>query len=110
MSKENSAQGAQKNKLSTDAYKGVRDFYPAESAQLRYILNTWRQVAERWGYAEYQASILEPSDLYKAKGADNEELINEQTYTFTDRGEREVTLRPEMTPTVARMVAGKRRE
>ncbi|MES2203296.1 MAG: histidine--tRNA ligase [Patescibacteria group bacterium] len=97
-------------KLSTEPYKGVRDFYPAESAQLRYILNVWRTVAERWGYAEYKASILEPSDLYKAKGADNEELVKEQTYTFTDRGGREVTLRPEMTPTVARMVAGRRRE
>jgi histidyl-tRNA synthetase len=53
---------------------------------------------------------LEPSELYKSKGAANEEIVNEQTYSFTDRGEREVTLRPEMTPTVARMVAAKRRE
>src|SRR6185369_15658553 len=74
------------------------------------ILATWRSVAERFGYVEYGASILEPSDLYKAKGADNEELVNEQTYSFVDRGEREVTLRPEMTPTVARMVAARRRE
>lgn len=99
-----------KNKLSTEPYKGVRDFYPEDQALLNYIISTWRSTSERFGFVEYNASILEPSDLYKAKGADNEEIISEQTYTFTDRGEREVTLRPEMTPTVARMVAGKRRE
>jgi histidyl-tRNA synthetase len=59
---------------------------------------------------EYHASVLEPAELYKSKGAENEEMVNEQTYTFQDRGGREVTLRPEMTPTVARMVAAKRRE
>jgi histidyl-tRNA synthetase len=67
-------------------------------------------MVEKAGYVEYHASILEPAELYKAKGSDNEEIINDQSYTFTDRGGREVTLRPEMTPTVARMVAGKRRE
>src|SRR6185437_9109157 len=97
-------------KLGTEPYKGVRDFYPHEQALLNYIIATWRTQAERMGYVEYGASILEPSELYKAKGADNEELVGEQTYTFVDRGLREVTLRPEMTPTVARMVAGKRRE
>ena len=99
-----------KNKLSVEPYKGVRDFYPEDYAALSYIRDTWRQVAYKAGYAEYEASILEPSDLYKAKGAENEEMVSQQTYTFLDRGEREVTLRPEMTPTVARMVAGKRRE
>lgn len=97
-------------KLSTDSYKGVRDFYPEDMAVQRYIFETWAKTAESFGYERYDASILEPSDLYRAKGAENEEMINEQTYTFTDRGEREVTLRPEMTPTVARMVAKKRRE
>jgi len=99
-----------KNKLSVEPYKGVRDFYPEDYAAQKYIYDTWRRVAQRVGYVEYEASILEPSELYKAKGADNEEMVNDQTYTFVDRGEREVTLRPEMTPTVARMVAGKRRE
>lgn len=97
-------------KLGTDPYKGVRDFYPADQALLNYTLATWRAVCERMGYVEYGASILEPSELYKQKGVENEELVNEQTYTFVDRGQREVALRPEMTPTVARMVAGKRRE
>ncbi|MFT7644832.1 MAG: histidyl-tRNA synthetase [Candidatus Paceibacteria bacterium] len=98
------------DKLSTDSYKGVRDFYPEDMAVQRYIFDTWSKTAESFGFERYDASILEPSDLYKAKGAENEELVNEQTYTFTDRGSREVTLRPEMTPTVARMVAAKARE
>jgi len=97
-------------KLGTDSYKGVRDFYPEDMAIQRYIFDTWAKTAESFGFERYDASILEPSDLYKAKGAENEELVNEQTYTFTDRGDREVTLRPEMTPTVARMVAAKARE
>lgn len=98
------------NKLSTEAYKGTRDFYPADMAVQRYIFDVWAKTAELFGFERYDASILEPSELYKSKGAENEELVNEQTYTFIDRGDREVTLRPEMTPTVARMVAGKRRE
>lgn len=96
--------------LSTESYKGVRDFYPEDMAIQRYIFDTWSKTAESFGFERYDASILEPSELYKAKGAENEEMVNEQTYTFIDRGDREVTLRPEMTPTVARMVAGKRRE
>jgi histidyl-tRNA synthetase len=96
--------------LSTEAYKGVRDFYPEDMAIQRYIFGVWSETAESFGFERYDASVLEPSDLYKSKGAENEEMVNEQTYTFIDRGDREVTLRPEMTPTVARMVAGKRRE
>ncbi len=97
-------------KLSTDPYKGVRDFYPKDMAIQSYIFDTWRKTAESFGFERYDASILEPADLYKSKGAENEEIINEQSYTFTDRGEREVILRPEMTPTIARMIAGKHRE
>lgn len=97
-------------KLSTEAYKGTRDFYPEDMAIQRYIFDTWAKTAESFGFERYDASILEPSELYKSKGAENEEMVNEQTYTFIDRGDREVTLRPEMTPTVARMVAGRRRE
>ena len=99
-----------KGNLSTDAYKGVRDFYPEDMAVQRYIFDTWAKTAQSFGFERYDASLLEPSDLYRSKGAVNEEMVNEQTYTFIDRGEREVTLRPEMTPTVARMVAGKRHE
>jgi len=67
-----------------------------------------RETLSKWGYEEYNASPLERAELYEAKTS--EEIVNEQTYTFTDRGDRRVTLRPEMTPTLARMVAGKRRE
>jgi histidyl-tRNA synthetase len=95
-------------KLSTESYKGVRDFYPEDMAIQNHIFGIWRKCVEKYGYEEYTASVLEPAELYKAKSG--EEIVNEQTYTFIDRGEREVTLRPEMTPTVARMVAHKKRK
>ncbi len=101
---------SKKATLSTEPYKGVRDFYPEDQALLKHFMEVSRKASESFGYEEYGASVLEPAKLYKAKGAENEELVGEQTYTFLDRGEREVTLRPEMTPTVARMVAGKKRE
>lgn len=94
--------------LSTESYKGVRDFYPEDKFIQNYIFKKMREVVERYGYNEYDASVLEPAELYKAKSGS--ELVNEQTYTFIDRGEREVTLRPEMTPTVARMVAARQKE
>jgi len=95
-------------KISTEHYKGVRDFYPEEMYVQNYIFDIMSRVSESFGYAEYGASILEASELYEAKSG--EELVNEQTYTFLDRGERSVTLRPEMTPTIARMIAAKKRE
>lgn len=95
-------------KVSTESYKGVRDFYPADWARLSAVFEQSRTVLRSRGYEEYQASPLEHSELYESKG--NEEIINEQTFSFEDRGGRRVTLRPEMTPTLARMVAGKRRE
>ena len=95
------------SKLGTDPYKGVRDFYPEDMAIQNYIFNTWRKVAEEKGYVEYSASILEPTEIYTEKSG--AEIVNEQTFTFTDRGDRSVTLRPEMTPTLARMVAARRR-
>ena len=95
-------------KLSVDAYKGVRDFFPADMAVEKHIFNIWRSTVEKYGYEEYGASVIEPAELYQAKSG--EEIINEQTYTFTDRGDRQVTLRPEMTPTLARMVAARKRE
>jgi histidyl-tRNA synthetase len=95
-------------KLSTESYKGVRDMYPTDMFVQNYIFDTWKKAVEGFGYEEYGASVLEPTELYRAKSG--EEIINEQTYNFRDRGDREVTLRPEMTPTVARMVAARRRE
>jgi histidyl-tRNA synthetase len=99
---------ANNSKLSTESYKGVRDFYPDDMTMEKYIFDVWRSVAESFGYSEYGASILEPAELYRAKSG--EEIVDNETYTFKDRGDREVTLRPEMTPTVARMVAAKRQE
>jgi len=95
-------------KLSLEPYKGTRDFYPQDQFVQNYIFSVWRKVAESYGYLEYGASILEETGLYRAKSG--EEIVNEQTYSFTDRGGRDVTIRPEMTPTVARMVAQKRKE
>jgi histidyl-tRNA synthetase len=99
---------SQTKKLSLEPYKGTRDFYPEERFVQNYIFRTWQKVAESYGYLRYNASILEETELYKSKSGD--EIVNEQTYSFTDRGGRDVTIRPEMTPTVARMVAAKRRE
>lgn len=97
-----------KEHLTTEPYKGVRDFYPEEYAILLSVFETIRTTLRLYGYEEYNASPLERAELYEAKTS--EEIVSEQTYTFVDRGDRRVTLRPEMTPTLARMVAGKRRE
>jgi histidyl-tRNA synthetase len=96
-------------KLGLESYKGVRDFYPEDWAIERYIFNVMRKTVESWGYSEYNASLLEPSDLYKEKTS-SEEIVSKETYTFVDRGGREVTLRPEMTPTVARMLSARVQE
>ena len=90
-----------------DTYKGVRDFYPEDERIQRYLFDVMAKTAERFGYEPYNASILESTELYTEKTS--EEIVKEQTYTFTDRGGRSVTLRPEMTPTAARMVAAKKR-
>jgi len=96
------------NKINTEPYKGVRDFYPEDMAIQNYIFSTMRKTAENFGYSEYGASVLEYAELYKAKTG--EEIVNNQTYNFKDRGDRDVTLRPEMTPTVARMIAARLKE
>ena len=92
-------------KLSTESYKGVRDFYPEDKRLQKYMFGVIRHEVEKFGYEEYDAPILEPLELYRPKSS--EEIVSEQTYTFTDRGDREVTLLPEMTPSLARMVAAK---
>ncbi|MES2059647.1 MAG: ATP phosphoribosyltransferase regulatory subunit [Patescibacteria group bacterium] len=97
----------EKGKVSIESYKGVRDFYPEDMAIQNYIFSVWRKVAEDFGYLEYSASILEYADLYRSKSGD--EIVNEQMYVFKDKGNREVALRPEMTPTLARMIAARRK-
>ncbi len=94
--------------LSTQPYKGARDFYPEDKRLQKYMFGKLREVVERFGYEEYDAPILEPLEIYLAKTG--EEIVSEQTYAFEDRGGRKVVIRPEMTPTVSRMVAAKRQQ
>ena len=86
---------------------GFRDFYPEECARRNYILSRWREVARRYGFVEYDGPILEPVDLYKKKSGG--ELVG-QLFDFTDKGGRHVAMRPEMTPTLARMIAARERD
>jgi histidyl-tRNA synthetase len=95
-------------KVPTGPYKGARDFYPEDKLTQQWMFDKWKRVVERYGYEEYDASVIEPIELYLMKTS--EEIVNEQVYSFTDRGGRNVVLRPEMTPTVSRMIAGRRQE
>lgn len=94
--------------LSTLPYKGTRDFYPEDKRLQKWIFARWRGVVEQYGYEEYDAPLLEPIEIYSAKTS--EEIVTEQTYVFEDRGGRTMTIRPEMTPSVARLVAQRRQE
>ena len=96
------------SKLSTQSYKGTRDYFPDDKRRQNYIFNTWRRTVESFGYEEYGAPMLEPLEIYLAKSG--QELAGEQTYAFEDRGGRQVAIRPEMTPSISRMVAAKRQE
>ena len=87
--------------LDLKSYKGTRDLYPADMRVRNYIFKGWRKVVESFGYEEYQAPVLEPLAMYAAKSG--EEIVNEQTFRFTDRGGRELSIRPEMTPSLSRM-------
>ncbi|MGQ0640104.1 MAG: ATP phosphoribosyltransferase regulatory subunit [Gemmatimonadaceae bacterium] len=90
--------------MSAGALPGFRDFYPTEFAERAHIMRAWRAVARRFGFVEYDGPPLEALELYTKKSGD--EIVG-QLYNFTDKGGREVALRPEMTPTVARMVAAR---
>jgi histidyl-tRNA synthetase len=90
--------------MSAGALPGFRDFYPKELAEREYIFRVWHDVASRFGFEQYDGPPLESLDLYTKKSGD--EIVT-QLYSFTDKGGREVALRPEMTPTFARMVAAK---
>ena len=89
--------------LNKSPYKGCRDFFPKDMRGRDFLFNRMKKVAESFAYEAYDGPMLEEVELYKAKSG--EELINEQIYSFTDRGDRFVAMRPEMTPTLARMVA-----
>ena len=92
----------------TSPYKGSRDFYPEDKRMQKWLFDKWSKICEQFGYEQYDAPMLEETSLYQMKGSD--EILNEQTYTFLDRGDRSVTIRTEMTPSVSRMVAAKRQE
>jgi histidyl-tRNA synthetase len=86
---------------------GFRDFLPEDCAKRNYIFTRWREVARRYAFVEWEGPVLEATELYKKKsGAE----IADQLFNFTDKGEREVALRPELTPTLARVVAAHERE
>lgn len=86
---------------------GFRDFLPNDCAARNYIFAKWREVAHRYGFVEWEGPVLEPTELYRKKSGSE---IVDQLFHFTDKGEREVALRPELTPTLARVVAAHERE
>ncbi len=88
--------------------KGTRDFYPEQMAVRTWLYKIIRDVSESFGYEEWEAPFLESLDLYAAKSG--EELVKEQSYVFKDRGGDEITLRPELTPSLARVIAQKQQE
>jgi histidyl-tRNA synthetase len=91
----------------TQRLPGFRDFLPEDCAKRNYVFAIWREVARRYGFIEWDGPVLEPTDLYKKKSG--AEIVN-QLFNFKDKGEREVALRPELTPTLARVVAAHERE
>jgi histidyl-tRNA synthetase len=86
---------------------GFRDFRPDDCAARNYIFARWRDVAGRYGFVEWDGPLLEPTDLYRKKSGPE---IIDQLFNFIDKGEREVALRPELTPTLARVIAAHERE
>jgi histidyl-tRNA synthetase len=85
--------------------KGTRDYYPADMAFRNWLYDQARRVSQKFGYQEFEAPCLETLELYAAKSG--EELVKEQSFVFQDRGGDEITLRPELTPSLARMIAGR---
>lgn len=94
--------------LSTQGYRGTRDFFPQDQRLRSYIYSQIHKVLQSFGYEEYSGPFVEPLELYAAKSS--EEIVRDQLYSFTDRGDRKLAIRPEMTPTLARMVASKQKE
>jgi len=88
--------------------KGTRDYYPEEMAMRNWLYQTIREVSTSFGYQEWEAPMLETIDLYAAKSGD--ELVNKQAFVFPDKGGEMLTLRPELTPSLARMVAQRQRQ
>ena len=91
-------------KLNTAPPKGTRDFYPEDMRLRTWLFDHWRNVARTYAFVEYDAPVLESESLYTRKAG---EEVTQQLYNFVDKGERSVALRPEMTPSLARMVMAK---
>lgn len=87
--------------------KGFRDFFPEDCALRNYIFDTWRQIARRYGFMEYEGPLVESTDLYKKKSGDE---ITAQLFCFEDKGGRDISLRPEVTPSLARMATARQRD
>lgn len=92
-------------KLASQPYKGARDFYPEEMRLQNYIFDTWKKVCKRFGFEEYNFPILEPLEIFAAKTG--EEIVNQQLFSFEDKGGRKLAIRPELTPGTVRMIAQK---
>lgn len=97
-----------KNNLSTQSYKGARDFYPEDMRIRSYIFETWRKVCKKYGYEEYDFPILEPLEIFAAKTG--EEIVKTQLFSFEDGAGRKLAIRPELTPGTVRMLAAKYKE
>ena len=95
-------------KPTIQSVKGTRDYYPAEMAARNFLYQTARKVSESFGYQEWDAPFLETIDLYAAKSGD--ELVNKQSFVFPDRGGDLIALRPELTPSLARLVAQRQKQ
>ncbi|WP_338635184.1 histidine--tRNA ligase [Spirobacillus cienkowskii] len=105
------AQNLLKNKktiLSTQGYRGTRDFYPEAQRIKNFVNSKIHQLLKSYGYEEYSGPFVEHLELYAAKSS--EEIVKDQLYSFQDKGERKLAIRPEMTPTLARMIASKQKE
>ena len=92
---------------SIETVKGFRDFFPEECARRNYIFDIWRRVARRYGFVEYEAPVIESTDLYRKKSGDE---ITGQLFCFEDKAKREIALRPEVTPSLARMATARHRD
>jgi histidyl-tRNA synthetase len=89
--------------LPTTPYRGARDFLPPEMSIRTQVFHQLYEIIERYGFLRYDGPILEAAEIYEAKSG--REIADQQLYTLTDRGGRRLALRPEMTPSVARMIA-----
>ena len=90
-----------KQKIATKAIKGMRDFFPAEMRQRNWLFGLWREIAISYGFQQYDNPPLEAEAIYTRKAGDE---ITTQLYNFADKSNRRISLRPEMTPSLARMV------